>query len=228
VKVISVALVDDQPIMMEGLAYVFGSVPDYHVVAQGHSSDDALAIAEHHQPQIMIIDLAAPRDSLDTISTIARRHPNTRVISFTATPGVEYALSALEAGAKGYVSKSCTVNELVSAIEAVLAGETYVSQNFAARVIAALRNASVRKVAAEAMKLSVREDQIVKLLLQGRTNREIATQLAISEKTVKHYMTVLMQKLNARNRVEVVLAAHQLKRNADAASHGVYTAATAN
>ena len=77
-------------------------------------------------------------------------------------------------------------------------------------MIAALRNASLRRVAAEAVKFSIREDQIVRLLLRGNTNKEIAIALKISEKTVKNYMTILMQKLHARNRLEVVIAAQAL------------------
>ena len=89
-------------------------------------------------------------------------------------------------------------------------GETFISQSFASKVIMALRNESMRRIAAQAIKLSIREEQVVKLLLRGRTNKEIATGLGITEKTVKHYMTVLMQKLQVRNRLEVVIAAQKL------------------
>ena len=92
----------------------------------------------------------------------------------------------------------------------MLTGETFITPSFATKVIVALRDASLRKLAARAIKLSIREDQIVKLLLRGRTNKEIANQLNISEKTVKHYMTLLMQKLNVRNRLEVIIAAQKL------------------
>ena len=83
-------------------------------------------------------------------------------------------------------------------------------------MIVALRNASVRKLAAQAIRLSVREDQIVRLLLKGRTNKEIAAVLSISEKTVKHYMTILMQKLHARNRLEVVIQAQKMEADGKA------------
>jgi len=100
--------------------------------------------------------------------------------------------------------------ELIQAVEAVRHGETYITHSFASQVIAALRNATLRRVAAEAARFSIREDQIVRLLLRGKTNKEIAVSLEIGEKTVKDYMTILMQKLNARSRLEVVIAAQKL------------------
>lgn len=119
-------------------------------------------------------------------------------------------LPALDAGANGYVLKGSNAQELIQAVESVCQGETYITQSFAIQVIAALRNASLRRMAAEVVQLSIREDQIVRLLLRGRTNKAIAISLNISEKTVKNYMTILMQKLHARNRLEVVIAAQAL------------------
>jgi two-component system, NarL family, nitrate/nitrite response regulator NarL len=209
---VSVALVDEQPLVLDALTQLFTTHPSYTVAARGASLEEALAIAGAERPQVMVVDLAQPGATIEAIAKLSAQHPHTDIIAFTAAGGVDHAVRALEAGAKGYVSKTCTADELLRAVEAVRKGETHVSHNFAAGVITALRNASVRKVAAQAIRLSVREDQIVKLLLQGKKNREIASQLEISEKTVKHYMTVLMQKLNARNRVEVVLAAHEFNR----------------
>lgn len=89
--------------------------------------------------------------------------------------------------------------------------EIYVTQAFASKVISALQNSALRKRALQSIRLNVREHQIIRLLLRGKTNREIAEKLSISEKTVKHYMSVLIQKLQVRNRTEVVLAAQKLQ-----------------
>ncbi len=94
-------------------------------------------------------------------------------------------------------------------MEAVERGETYIAPGLASQVITLLRTHSFRKVA-DAAKFSVREEQVVRLLLRGQTNKEIATSLSISERTVKHYMTILMQKLNVRSRLEFVIAAQKL------------------
>jgi two-component system, NarL family, nitrate/nitrite response regulator NarL len=208
---ISLAVVDSHPITIEGLAQLFAAQGACHIVAKGSTSQDALAIAEQIKPALMVLDLAAPGSSLGTISEIASKYPNIKIIAFTAASGIDYAVSALEAGARGYVPKSCGLDEIFSAAKAVAAGDIYISQNFASGVITALKNASVRKIAMQALKLSNREDQIIQLLLVGKTNKEIASRLGITEKTVKHYMTVLMQKLSVRNRVEVVIAAQKLK-----------------
>jgi len=211
---VTLAVVDDHPITNQGLVQLFADGTICTVVARGRSSSDAVAIADQHQPDVIILDLGVPGNALATIAQIVAAHPKLKIIAFTAAPGVEYAVNALEAGARGYVSKTCELDELLRAVTAVVGGDTFVSQSFAAGVITALRNASVRKVASQALKLSVREDQIIHLLLHGKTNKEIAIQLKISEKTVKHYMTVLMQKLNARNRVEAVIAAQKLSASA--------------
>lgn len=211
---VAVALIDSHPVTIEGMSQVLATQDTFAVVARGGSARDALAIAERHRPNLMILDLAIPGNAIAAISEITANYPEVRIITFTAAPGVDYAVSALEAGARGYVSKACTPDELIGAARAVTAGATYVSQNFASEVITALRNASVRRIAMQALKLSAREDQIVQFLLSGKTNKEIASRLGITERTVKHYMTVLMQKLNARNRVEVVLAAQNLTRPA--------------
>ncbi len=214
---VSVALIDVHPVTVEGMARVLAEQGTFTVVARGGSCRDALAIAGRHRPDLMILDLALSGNAIKAISEITTNHPGAKIIVFTAAPGVEYAVNALEAGARGYVSKSCTPDELVRAARTVSDGDMYVSQNFASEVITALRNASVRRIAMQALKLSAREDQIIQFLLGGKTNKEIASRLGIAERTVKHYMTVLMQKLNARNRVEVVLAAQNLRR--DPASH---------
>lgn len=161
----------------------------------------------------MIIDIAAKGDAFATIAEMRRLNPAGKILVYTAVTEVDSAVKSLESGANGYILKSAPVNELVSGIACVLSGETFITPSFAMSVITALRAASLRKVASRAAQFSSREDQVVKLLLHGKTNKEIALSLAISEKTVKHYMTLLMQKLNARNRIEVVLAAQKLEPN---------------
>ena len=208
---ISIALVDHHPITIIGLKHLFSGNEEIRIVAVGASLDDMLTISRSHALDVMIIDHILSGDTVATIASIVAQNPELKLIDFTAAPSIESAIHVLDAGAKGYVSKACGAEELVRAIITVSSGDTYVSQDFAAGVIVGLRNASVRKVALQTLKLTVREDQIVKLLLNGKTNKQIAADLRISEKTVKHYMTILMQKLNVRNRVEAVLAAQQLE-----------------
>lgn len=208
---ISVAFVDDHPILLSGLTSLFASTAGFELVGKGATSADAIHIAMQHSPDILVMDLHMPGNVFEAISQIAGRQGKTKVVAFTASSGSEHAVMALDAGASGYILKGSSFEELVHGLKAVHGGETYITQGFATKVIVALRDASLRKAAAQAIRLSVREEQIVRLLLKGRTNKEIAAVLSISEKTVKHYMTILMQKLHARNRLEVVIQAQRLE-----------------
>ena len=208
---ISVAFVDDHPVLLDGIASMFTTGTDFDVVAVGSSAADALAIASAQAPDVLVVDLSMPGNVFGAIAEIVGKAQGTKVLAFTAMTGIEYAVQALDAGASGYILKGSTADELKQGIRAVHCGETFITPSFANKVIVALRSASLRKVAAQAIKLSIREEQIIRLLLRGRTNKEIALSLSISEKTVKHYMTLLMQKLSARNRIEVVIAAQKLE-----------------
>lgn len=154
-----------------------------------------------------------PGDVFAAISDITAGQSPTKVVVYTACTAVDLAMQALDSGASAFVVKDSISNELFDAIAVVLRGELFISQGYAGRVLSGMRNRAARASAANAAKLSQREKQVVHLLLEARSNKEIASNLSISEKTVKHYMTSLMTKLNARNRVEVALAA-QLQRQA--------------
>lgn len=207
---VSIAFVDDHPVLLDGLAHIFSELARFEVLAVGRCASDVVELAAAKHPDVVLLDLNMPGDAFAAILRTRELSPETKIVVFTASAGIDHAVRALEAGATGYVLKGSTDDELMQAIDTVLAGETFITPSFASKVIAALRAASVRRTAAQKVKLSVREEQIVRLLLLGRTNKEIAQRLQISEKTVKHYMTLLMQKLQARNRVEVVLAAQEL------------------
>uniref|UniRef100_Q07SX3 Two component transcriptional regulator, LuxR family n=1 Tax=Rhodopseudomonas palustris (strain BisA53) TaxID=316055 RepID=Q07SX3_RHOP5 len=207
---VSVALVDDHPLMIEAVSSLLSRIEDFDIVATGTSAKDVLEIGTLVRPQVMIVDLGMTGDVYAAISTVTSLSTATKFIAFTASTGVECAIRALDSGASGYVLKGSSSDELIQAITCVKSGETYITRTFATQVIAALRDTSLRRRAAEAVKLSIREQQIVRLLLKGKTNKEIAHAISISDKTVKHYMTILMQKLQVRNRLEVVIAAQKL------------------
>lgn len=205
---ISVAFVDDHPVLLEGVSALFSRQDGFSVVAKGVSADDARAIFASVAPNLMFLDLSMPGDPFAAIEEISASG-KTIVIVFTAFTSVDIALKALDSGASAFVVKDSISNELFDAVSSVLRGEIFISRAHAGRVLAGLRNRSARANADRATRLSEREKQVVTLLLQARSNKEIASNLEISEKTVKHHMTNLMSKLNARNRVEVALAAQQ-------------------
>jgi DNA-binding NarL/FixJ family response regulator len=210
-KMMSVALVDDHPLMVEALSSLLLRSGGFDVIATGVTANDVIDICARDKPQVIVVDLNMPGDIYTAIATAISASPSTKVIAFTAATGVDPAIRALDSGATGYVLKGSSSRELIDAITAANSGETYITQHFASRVITALRDTSLRRRAAEAVKLSIREQQIVRLLLHGKTNKEIALTISVSEKTVKHYMTLLMQKLQVRNRLEVVIAAQKLE-----------------
>ena len=205
---VTIAIVDDHPLMIEAIHSLLVRTPGFNVVGLGTSAYDVVDLCNRVKPQVAVVDLSIPGDVFNAIESASRTSP-TKIVAFTAATGVDAAVRALDAGASGYVLKGSHTTELIQAITSVNAGETYITQNFASRVIAGLRDASLRHKAAQAVMLSIREQQIVRLLMHGKTNKEIAIAIKISEKTVKHYMTALMQKLHVRNRLEVVIAAQK-------------------
>jgi DNA-binding NarL/FixJ family response regulator len=159
----------------------------------------------------MILDLSMPGDVFAAISEVTARTPPIRVVIFTAFSNVDMALRALDAGAHGFVLKGRPSTELLTAIETVKNGELFVSPDFSPRLMGGFRNRSRREKELRSARLSTREMQIVEYLLQAKSNKEIARALDLSEKTIKHYMTNLMNKLKVKSRLEVVLAAQALR-----------------
>ncbi|WP_339028462.1 response regulator transcription factor [Bradyrhizobium symbiodeficiens] len=210
---VTIAVVDDHPLMIEAIHSLLRRTKGFEIVGSGMTAYDVVALCERNQPQVAVVDLSIPGDVYAAIENAIRISPTTKIVAFTAATGVDSAIRALDAGASGYVLKGSNTAELIQAIWSVQSGETYITQSFASRVIAGLRDASLRRKAAQAVILSIRERQIVRLLMNGKTNKEIAIAIKISEKTVKHYMTALMQKLQVRNRLEVVIAAQKFNES---------------
>jgi two-component system, NarL family, nitrate/nitrite response regulator NarL len=205
----NIAFVDDHPIMLSGLVRLFSSGSDLNVIAVGKTAGDIVDIAQNMRPDVMVVDLGMPGNALEAIAKATAGGSKTKILAFTASESVDLAVKALEAGALGFVLKGSTLEELRDAIDRVNAGETYINPGFASKVVAALRKENVRQ-SVPRVTFSRREEDVLRLLLRAKTNRQIADELAISEKTVKHHMTVLIQKLNVRNRIEVLLAAQEM------------------
>jgi two-component system, NarL family, nitrate/nitrite response regulator NarL len=208
---LTVAFADDHPLVLEGIASIFRQKQGFAVVGVASNVDEALAVVERARPDVLTLDLGLPGDTFSAILQVCERWPDTRVVVFTASETVEHAVKVLNAGARGYVLKGSTSDELSAALEAVSRGDIYINPSFAAKVITALQAGQSRasEQRGATSQLSHREVQITKMLQEGKRNREIAAALKLSEKTVKCYMTTLMQKLNARSRLEVVIALEQ-------------------
>ena len=176
-------------------------------MATGKSAQDILDICEAHGPEVLVVDLLMDDDVCKVISAATRIAPNTKVVTFTGAEGVEPAILALDAGATGYVMKGSSSEELLQAIQSAHVGETYITSLFSNEVKVRLQDASFRRKAARALILNVRERQIVRLLMMGKSDGEIASTLRIGGPTLEKHMVILWQKLKVRNRREAIIAA---------------------
>ncbi len=206
-----IAFVDDHPTLLMGIAALFSSDTRYSIVGTESSAGGAVALAGSQQPDIMTLDMSMPGDVFAAIRSISELSPLTRLIIFTAYADVDLALQALDAGAHAFVLKGRPSEDLFTAIDTVRTGGLYVSPDFSTKLIAGFRNRTRRERERSAAKLSSREQQLVQCLFEAKSNKEIARTLNLTEKTVKHYMTNLMNKLKVRSRLEVVLAAQRLR-----------------
>ena len=212
---IRIAIVDDHPALLMGLSGLLGNDGRYLIVGTGGTADEALELARTGQLDVLMLDLSMPGDAFATITEVAGFSPATKIIIFTAFAEVGLASRAIDAGAQGFVLKGRPLRELHEAIESVLAGNHFVSPGFSEKLYSEW-HARGGRVAADPIRLSPREAQLVQCLMEAMTNRQIAAKLDLTEKTVKHYMTYLMNKLNVRSRLEVVLEARRLGVTVDA------------
>lgn len=146
-----------------------------------------------------------PGDCLEAIRLILATYPATKVVVFTASNSVRPAAELLEAGISGYVLKGASAADLHKAIEDAYAGQTYITPALARKVIVSMKTAQLRQKVPPSIRLHHREEQVMRGVMRGGSNKEIGRRLNISEKTVKHYMTSLMNKFHVRNRLELVL-----------------------
>lgn len=211
---ILVALISHQPLLVDGLVGLLAREPDMEVIANSRDASDLASIAEARPaPDVIVLDPGFSTETFQVMRAIGRTEGAPKMLVYAMEANVDYAVKALDTGAAGFLPTTAPGEQVLKAIRTVIEGETFVDSSLATRIIGALRQASARKAAPGPIKLSVREKQIVDQLKLGKTNKEIARVLSISEKTVKHYMTLLMQKVQARNRLEVAM-----RFNADEAS----------
>jgi two-component system nitrate/nitrite response regulator NarL len=199
-----VAIIDDHPLFREGVVHTLRSSRVLEVVGEGGCADDAVRIAKEKLPDIVLLDVSMPGGGIEAARSIARLCPVVKTIMLTVSESELDVAQALEAGVKGYVLKGTSGSELLKTMFAIARGESYVTPGLAARLLSqATRQEPAHTPALP--ELTDRESQILSHVARGLTNKEIARTLTLSEKTVKHYMTNIMQKLNVRNRVEAVL-----------------------
>lgn len=214
---IRLVVVDDHPLFREGVMRTLSAL-GFEIVGEGSTSDDAIALAHQYKPDVLLIDISMPGGGLETISPILSKDPKQKLVFLTVSEATEDAVRAINSGAKGYVLKGVGARSLADILISVAAGETYVAPILAARMLAGLRASSSSADIHEhpLATLTQLERQILDLVASGLTNKHVALELDIPEKTVKHHMTRLMSKLKVRNRT----AAAMVFRNAGGSQRG--------
>jgi DNA-binding NarL/FixJ family response regulator len=196
--------------MLDALAAAFGAHSAFDVVGTGGSGDEAIGIARERAPSIMLIDIGMPGGGLEAAGAIVALDPEIRIIMLTASEDSDDVMAALEIGAQGYALKGLAAAELVDIVLAVSRGERYVPPELASALLKDMSRQASSSTTPERCRrdsLTAREEQVLRLVGKGMSNKEIGRELDLQEKTVKHYMTSIMQKLEVKNRTEAAIAA---------------------
>jgi two-component system NarL family response regulator len=194
----TVLVVDDHALLRTGVANIINQEPDLQVVAEAGDGVEAVAAFERHHPDVTLLDLRMPlMEGVEVVRRIRERDPRARVIVLTTYDTDDEISRALKAGAKAYVLKDISAEDLVGCIRDVLAGKTYIAPAAAAKLAEGVTR----------VQLTPREMAALKLMADGKANKEIANALAISERTVKTHLGHLFEKLGVTSRTEAVKVA---------------------
>jgi two-component system, NarL family, nitrate/nitrite response regulator NarL len=203
---IRVVVADDHPLYLDGLVAALGASADLEVVGQAGDAEGAVALVRRHQPDVAVLDVTMPGGGFEAARAIVATSPRTHVVMLTASEDEDALLAAMRAGANGYAIKGTPTRDLVAAIRSVAAGKQYLAPALAWGVI---RDLTRPRETGLLHTLSSREYDVLRLVAIGLTNAEVGARLGLTEKTVKHYMTGVLGKLNLSSRVEAAIFAHQ-------------------
>ena len=211
---IRVLLVDDQRLMREGLRILLELEPDLEIAGEATNGQEALEAYAEIEPDVVLMDVRMPgMDGVEATWRLRERWPSALVIILTTFDDDEYVFEGLRAGARGYLLKDVSGHDLADAVRTVAAGGALIEPSVARRVVA-----EFARMAPPARKpddgfaepFSEREREILRLMAQGFTNREIAGRLSLAQGTVKNYVTTILQKLGCRDRTQAALRAREL------------------
>jgi two-component system, NarL family, response regulator LiaR len=218
VSPIRVLLADDHPVVRQGLATIVSLEEDMEVVGQAGSGLEAVRLATSSRPDVILMDLQMPDiDGVETIGRIHGLHPDVRILILTIYHDEEHVLAGIRAGAHGYLIKDATPEELLQAIRAVYRGEAVLGNAVTATVLATFRTlvqsdatpARDNQAGLPQELLTPREQEVLALLANGRSNQDIAESLVVSVRTVKVHVSNILAKLSASNRTQAVAKARR-------------------
>jgi DNA-binding NarL/FixJ family response regulator len=211
--VVRVVVADDQDLIRAGLAMILDAQPDLEVVGEAADGRQAVAIVRRTAPDVVLMDVRMPgMDGVAATREIVAARPATRVLVLTTFDLDEYVLGALRAGASGFLLKDAPRASLLAAVRAVAAGDVLLSPEVTRRLVGTHLVHSQRR-SAEAQRalgrLTPRELDVLRLIAGGRSNAEVAAELVLAETTVKSHVAKVLEKLGARDRVQLVVLAHR-------------------
>ena len=205
--VIRVLVVDDHALHRDGIRQILGQQPDIQVAGEAESAERALVLVNQLHPSVVLMDIRLPgMNGIDATRRIRRDHPGTRVLVISAYDDEEYIRGALEAGASGHLSKAAPGRQLIEAVRAVAAGGTVIEPAVLNRLLAGTSSAPL-----PAAQLTERELAVLELLAHGLHNKQVATRLGISRRTVERHCDNIYDKLGVGSRTEAVVQAISAK-----------------
>ncbi|HZF29466.1 MAG TPA: response regulator transcription factor [Gammaproteobacteria bacterium] len=197
---IRLELADDHPVVRDGLAAMINQQSDMEVVAEAGDGEEAIRLYERHQPDVLVLDLRMPkRDGVAVVQDVLEKYPRARLLIMTTHDGDEDIFRCLSQGAMGYLLKDASRQEILSAIRTVSADRQYTSSSVAVKALQRMTKPT----------LTQRELDVLQLLGEGRSNKDIARRLAITEGTAKTHVKAILTKLDAISRTEAVAIAHK-------------------
>ena len=211
-------VVDDHEVVRQGLVALLGRREGFQVVAEAGTVAEAIEQAMKHRPDIIVMDVRLPDGSgIEACREIRAELPDTRVVMLTSFPDEEAVLSAIVAGAAGYLLKQIRARDLVAALEAVGRGESLLDPAVTEKVLERIRRIATGTYTDELAQLTSQEQKILLLVAEGKTNKEIATEIFLSDKTVKNYVSSILSKLNLERRAQAAafVAKHHIGRGSD-------------
>ncbi|OCP00503.1 MULTISPECIES: response regulator transcription factor [unclassified Ensifer] len=202
---IRVAVVDDHPLFREGVTRSLSEIDGFEIVAEGSSKDDAVRIAGSLGPDVMLMDISMPGGGLEAIPAILDIAPSQKIIMLTVSEDGDDVTVALDRGATGYVLKGVGATALADVIRTVAAGERYVAPTLSAKLLSSRNGPAASGKSGLVASLTPREKEVLHLVAAGMSNKHVAIELDLQEKTVKHHMTQIMTKLGVANRTEAAM-----------------------
>ena len=211
--VLRLLVVDDHEVVRQGLVALLGRREGFQVVAEAGTVAEAIEAARRFQPDIVVMDVRLPDGSgVEACREIRSEFPSTRVVMLTSYPDEEAVLSAIVAGASGYLLKQVRARDLITALETVGRGGSLLDPAVTEKVLERIRRIATGGQSDELAALTAQERRILLLVAEGKTNKEIATEIFLSDKTVKNYDSSILSKLNQERRAQAAafVAKHRL------------------